>query len=70
MAASRAKLTPKQRVLKRYPKAFAYEWAGPTWCIYSPWHGGNEALSLSSPTAAQAWAEAWGRLKRGGQPWG
>lgn len=52
------KLTPKQRVLKRWPKAYAYKWAGTSpWCIYSG-EQANQTLNSSDATARQAWANA------------
>lgn len=50
-------MTPKQRVLKRFPAAFAYEWAGPSWCVYRPHFSGNLDLGIGK-TATQAWADA------------
>lgn len=64
------KLTPKQRVLKKFPKAHAYRYAGVVpWVIYSgdPVIG---SLNAADRTAAQGWAEAaklvrkWARSKR------
>lgn len=67
------KLTPKQRVLKRFPRAHCYEWAGPTYCIYPgdvkivrgkerPWIL-NNTLGLSERTPKQAWAGAAKELR-------
>ena len=59
----RAAMTPKQRVLKKYPHAYAYRWAGTSpWVIYS---GGyvNMSLNECDKTAAQAWADSARRLK-------
>jgi hypothetical protein len=51
-------MTPKQRVLKRHPKAHAYAYAGPGWVIYSGEQPINRALNVSDNTAQQAWASA------------
>lgn len=64
----RAHVTPKQRVLKKYPKAFCYSWAGPTYVIYTPWCGGNLTLNVCSRSAQQAWAEAWRGIQAGTAP--
>jgi hypothetical protein len=54
--------TPKHRVLKRFPEAYAYQWAGPEgWVIYAsrdPFAYCGLTLNLGAPTAAQAWAAA------------
>lgn len=54
-------MTPKQRVLKKHPDAFAYAWST-SWCIYRPWAGGNLDLGMGK-TAAQAWANAAIRVR-------
>jgi hypothetical protein len=54
--------TAKQRVLRRFPEAYAYQWAGPRgWVIYASreppvYHG--MSLNVADKTAAQAWAAA------------
>ena len=50
-------LTPKQRVLKRWPKAQAFLIAGPEWVIYNG-VGLNLPLNLGSSTLQLAWAVA------------
>lgn len=54
-------MTPKQRVLKKFPDAKAYAWAGPEpWTIYAATDGAYQgiALNVRDKTAAQAWASA------------
>lgn len=54
-------MTPKQRVLKRFPDARAYRWSGPEpWTIYAAEHGAYAGLALNvrDKTAALAWASA------------
>lgn len=65
-------MTPKQRVLKKYPKAYAYAWAGPGWVIYVPRErmGGSQCLNLSASTPQKAWQEAAERVKKGLVPYG
>ena len=50
-------MKPKQRVLKRWPEAHAFDWAGPSWIIYDG-EFVNLGMNAGSPTARQAWAEA------------
>lgn len=55
------KLTPKQRVLKKFPDARAYKWGGPRpWTIFAAADGAYQgiALNVTDVTAAQAWASA------------
>jgi hypothetical protein len=51
------KLTPKARVLKRWPNASICSFAGPAWCVYA---GDfiNRSLNVSDRTPQQAWAQA------------
>jgi len=53
----RRKLTPKQRVLRKYPKAYAHSFAGPAWVIYTGEYV-NQSLNAGDRTPQQAWAEA------------
>ena len=55
-------MTPKQRVLKKYPRAYSYEWRD-SWCIYRPYSGGNLDLG-DGKTAALAWADAAKKLRQ------
>jgi hypothetical protein len=50
-------MTPKQRVLKRWPNARATPYAGPAWVIYNGEYF-NQSLNVSDRTPQQAWAEA------------
>ena len=50
-------MTPKQRVLKRWPKARATSYAGPSWVIYNGEYV-NQALNVSDRSVKVAWAEA------------
>jgi hypothetical protein len=50
-------LTPKQRVLKRWPNAEAVSYAGPAWVIYNGEYV-NQALNVSDGSAKKAWKEA------------
>lgn len=50
-------MTPKAKVLKRWPNAHAYSWAGPAWVIYNG-EFVNESLNMSDKTPALAWAAA------------
>jgi hypothetical protein len=52
----RKRLTPKQRVLKKYPRAYVYK-DGP-WIVM----GHNDWISDCQPTANAAWADAARRL--------
>ena len=67
--------TAKERVMRRYPKAYCYEWAGPSYCIYpgtvkiirgkrTPWIF-NNALNVSNPSRRAAWADAAYRIGAG-----
>lgn len=69
-------VTPKQRVLLRFPEAHAYHWTG-SWCIYpgdteikrgrrKPWVL-NNSIGIGGKTASQAWAAAAKGLRR--YPW-
>jgi hypothetical protein len=62
------RLTPKQRVLRRFPEASCVSFAGPAYCIFPgsvrmkrgralPWIL-NNSLNVSDPTPRQAWAAA------------
>ena len=63
-------MTPKQKVLRVYPKAESYEWGGTgaRWCIYSgtsrvrrgvhSYSVLNITLNVADNTAQQAWAAA------------
>ena len=55
-------MTPKQRVLKKYQKAYSYEWRD-SWCIYRPRFDGNFDLGYGK-TAALAWADAAKKLRQ------
>lgn len=65
--------TPKQRVLKRYPQAYAYAYSGhQPWVIYSgpvkvfrgkPVRIHSESLNVCDRTPQQAWAAAAGRIR-------
>lgn len=56
--------TPKQRVLKKYPEANAYRWAGSRpWVIYADDKKTGTALNIGDKTAEQAWASAWERMR-------
>ena len=59
-------VTPKERVLKKYPKARAYQWSGPFgWVIYAQdGYGLPQTLNVADETAVKAWAEAARRLKK------
>lgn len=57
-----ARLTPKQRVLKKYPDAFSYDFQDCV-CIYRPYAGGNLDLGTGK-TAQAAWAAAAKALRR------
>jgi hypothetical protein len=50
-------MTPKQRVLKRWPNARTHEFAGPAYVVYTGEYV-NQSLNVSDRTARQAWAEA------------
>lgn len=58
-ATPRGKLTPKQRVLKLYPEAFAHSWAD-RWAIYSTGIGG-EVLG-QAVSVVKAWKLAAMRI--------
>jgi hypothetical protein len=55
-------LTPKQKVLRRYPEALSWAWAGPGWVIYTKRTEGF-SLNVSNSTAALAWRAAWATVK-------
>lgn len=60
------KLTPKQRVLKKYPEAHAYHWRD-GWVIYASRNGPLQGICICASalylgTAAAAWADAAKRL--------
>jgi hypothetical protein len=55
-------MTPKQRVLKKYPKAVIHSFAD-QWVVYIPHYSGNLAIA-SGRTAVQAWASAAGEIRR------
>ena len=61
------RLTNKQKVLKKYPDAYAFKWAGPCpWVIYAgddPFVYQYRTLSAGNTTAAAAWAVAGRGLK-------
>ena len=50
-------MTPKQRVLKRWPEARIHSFAGPAWVVFA---GDfiNRSLNLGEPTPRQGWAQA------------
>lgn len=50
-------MTPKQLVLKRWPNARSYAFAGPAYVVYTGEYV-NQALNVSDRTARQAWAAA------------
>ena len=50
-------MTPKQRVLKRWPEAVCVSYAGPTYVIYNGAHV-NQSLNVFDRSAKQAWAAA------------
>lgn len=53
----------KASVLRRYPHAHAYSWAGPNaWFIYLR-DTINRCIGSGQPTAAKAWAQARKRLR-------
>lgn len=54
-------MTPKAKVLKKFPRAYSFRWKD-GWSIYTPFHGGNQGIG-SGATAAKAWADAGKRLK-------
>ena len=59
--------TPKKKVLKKYPNAYSYKWAGKYgWVIYADTHGANQGICLSdsSSTPAFAWQSAAAKLWR------
>ena len=57
-------MTPKQRVVKKYPDAHAYRYGGPfPWVIYSG-ERVNRSLNVQDKTAALAWKAAWGSIKQ------
>lgn len=57
-------MTPKQRVLKKFPEAIAWKWAGSTpWCVYTRASAGR-CLAWASPTAQDAWAVAATKIRR------
>jgi hypothetical protein len=60
-------MTPKQRVLRSYPKAVAKQWAtkeaGPYWNIEQDMNFDRMALATDSRSARAAWAAAWERIK-------
>lgn len=57
-------LTPKQRVLKKYPAATSYRWVCGTVCVLRPFLGGNMTLG-SGRGYANAWADALKNLRSG-----
>jgi hypothetical protein len=64
------KLTPKQRVLKKYPKAYAVHYVIPRGPQAGQWWWAIEVLAHDVPLgisqsnlAAQAWADAARRLR-------
>ena len=58
-------MTPKERVLKKWPRASAYQWSGPCgWVIFAHDVYGT-TLNVADETAVKAWAEAARRLKKG-----
>lgn len=60
----RKKMTAKQRVLKRYPRAVAWASPGGWWTISTPDWAGRDLHKFSSRSAAKAWADAARNLKR------
>lgn len=68
------KLTPKQRVLRKYPTAYSYRYAGPSpFCIYSGevvvlrgrrGRTYNRSLNVSDATVQAAWSDAARRISR------
>lgn len=63
---NRKKLTPKQRVLKKYPKATAYQrdyWGGAYWWQIWDNETKRDFLGMARASAASAWADAARRLK-------
>lgn len=57
------RLTPKRRVLRKYPAAFSYRWRECT-SVLRPLSGGNVNLGTGT-TPAKAWAEAWETIRSG-----
>lgn len=54
-----ARLTPKQRVLKRWPKAYAYRFGGTLpWVIFVGDFRAQNTLNVQDKTAAKAWESA------------
>lgn len=60
---AKKKLTPKERVLLKYPAAFSYRWIGST-SIYRPLMGGNMNVG-DGPNAVIAWANALKNIRSG-----
>ena len=60
----RKKLTPKQKVLRKWPTAYSYTGPGGVVVIF-PYdsHGYSNAISSSDKGARAAWAEAARRIK-------
>ena len=65
----RKRLTPKQRVLRRYPKAVAKQWSvvgeGVLWIIERDMSFENSPLGKAT-TSVAAWANAASKLRRVG----
>lgn len=52
-------MTPAEQVRARYPKAYAYRFAGPSpWVIYSGEAPVNRTLNVSDKSRRAAWAAA------------
>ena len=50
-------MTPRERVLKRWPNAKIVSYAGPAWVVFNGEYV-NLALNISDPTPKQAWQVA------------
>ena len=58
------KLTPKQRVLRKWPDAYSYTGPGGIVVIFPYYsHGYSNAIASSNKGARAAWANAARRLK-------
>lgn len=56
-----ARLTPKQRVLRKYRRAMCDQSLGGGWAIWIPskyYRAGSDRISDLSPTPRLAWADA------------
>lgn len=60
-------MTPKERVLQRYPEAVVWHWAD-GWCIYTKREAGNIIGETGWKDQRRAWRSAWNEIANGSTP--